>query len=100
MSGIACIGTSEFVMGFRLSGVRKIFEVESDFQKTLKEALEDRSIGILVMEQKVMDSLSEDMKNSLSDRINPTTVVVSTKDGQEDLRRMIKRSVGVDVWES
>ena len=98
MVNIACLGTSEFVMGFRLAGIRKVFEVEGNSEKTLKQALEDKEIGILIMDQKIIDELSQDTKEDLFDRIQPTTVAVSTQDDQGDLRRMIKRSVGVDVW--
>ena len=48
---LAVIGKSEFVTGFRLAGISKVYET-ADIQATesaVRSVLEDRSVGILVM---------------------------------------------------
>ena len=99
---IAVIGTPEFTLGFRLSGITKVIDVEDterDSEKRFAEILEDKNIGIVISDEKVMKSLSERMREAVEATVRPVTVVVSTETPAQDaLRRMIIKSIGVDLW--
>ena len=48
---IAVVGTDEFVLGFRLAGVRKTYVAETEEQlvERINQALQDTDVGILVL---------------------------------------------------
>ena len=48
---IAVIGNSEFILGFRLAGIRKTYSAENDekFTEFITKVLHDSSVGILVL---------------------------------------------------
>ena len=101
MSELAVIGDNEFVMGFELIGVRKIFEAET--RERLKDcfssALEDNSIGVIVTNDKSLERLDYNFRKNIENSISPVVVVLSTKSGaQENLRDMIKKAIGIDLW--
>ncbi len=57
---IAVIGTSEFVLGFRLAGgVRKTYAVETDGRlvEQINQVLEDTDVGILVLKGSDMERI-------------------------------------------
>ena len=56
--GVAIIGDENLIIGFRLAGVKKVYEISkgSDecklVRKYLKEVLEDPKIGVIIMHEK------------------------------------------------
>ena len=101
MAELAVVGNSEFVMGFELIGIRKIFEGETKEQlKTCySEALNDLSVGIIVTNDKSLDKLEHNFRRNVENSITPVTVVLSTSSGaQDNLRDMIKKAIGIDLW--
>ena len=48
---IAVIGNSEFILGFRLAGIRKTYAAENDEKLTehITSVLQDNDVGILVL---------------------------------------------------
>ncbi len=48
---IAVIGNSEFILGFRLAGIRKTYAAENDekLAEYITSALSDSEVGILVL---------------------------------------------------
>ncbi|MCB9362847.1 hypothetical protein H6504_05410 [Candidatus Woesearchaeota archaeon] len=96
MKEIAIIGDAQFALGFRLAGVRKVFETE-DAEKVLEELLEDTAVGLVIISEKAKDSLSYKMQMKMEKIISPVTVVVGRTGSDDDLRRMIKKSIGVDM---
>lgn len=95
---IAVLGNDEFVTGFLLAGVKKVFVSESTLDSKVSEALEDSEIGILVMEHESYDRLLHRTKTKLEKVVTPVVVKVSSKGQETDIRDLIKRSVGVDLW--
>ena len=54
---IAVIGNEEFVLGFRLAGLRRVFVAHpEDYQERIIEAMQDPEVGILAVD-------GEDLKN-------------------------------------
>ncbi|MDD1639624.1 MAG: V-type ATP synthase subunit F, partial [Methanomicrobiales archaeon] len=56
---IAVIGGSEFVVGFRLAGIRKIYDAEDEenLKRSVSTVMEDPDVGILVMYARDMERL-------------------------------------------
>lgn len=95
---IAVVGTDNFVTGFRLAGVRHTFAVEESFDSTIKTVLENQEIGVIVVEQEEMDKMTTKTKRTLEKLITPVLITLSSKGKETDLRELIKRTVGVDLW--
>lgn len=97
MKEIAVIGDAEFALGFRLAGIRKVVEDPQDAEQEVKNALANDKVGILIISQHIKNCLSDDTKELVEDAIQPVTVVVSTEDSGDDLKRMIKKSIGIEL---
>ncbi len=95
---IAIIGSDDFVTGFRLAGVRNIFPVKNDFDLQINSAIEKEQIGVIVVEQEELDKTSHKTKRMLEKLITPVLITLSSKGKETDLRELIKRTVGVDLW--
>ncbi len=98
---LAVIGKSEFVTGFRLSGIKKIYEVaDADgTESAVKEVLDDNNVGIIVMHNDDIGNLPEILMKNLNESVQPTVVALGgSGEGSTSLRDKIKQAVGVDLW--
>ncbi len=96
---IAVVGNSDFVIGFRLAGVRKIFEATpSDIETRIESVLNDRTVAILVVHSDDLKRLSSHMQQTLDDSVEPTVIAIGGKGESTNLRDKIKQAVGVDLW--
>ena len=96
---LAVIGGSAFTLGFGLSGVRTIRNVEGDASMAFRELMARPEIGIVLTDQITLDQLPEHIRQGIQASVKPVIVVVSTGEGAQDaLRKMIKKSIGVDLW--
>ncbi|NLI62315.1 MAG: V-type ATP synthase subunit F [Methanosarcinaceae archaeon] len=97
---LSVIGNSDFVTGFRLAGIRKIYDTESiELDEAVRSALEDDSVGILIMHNDDVNILPESLKRALNDSVQPTVVTLGGGgDSSSNLREKIKQAVGVDLW--
>ena len=96
---IAVIGSDEFVLGFRLAGIRRVFVADKDnYQDKMLEALSQPNIGILAVDAKDLDNLSPQVRHRVMDSIQP--VIVPVGGDQSDLREKVKRAIGVDLYKS
>lgn len=95
---IAVIGNDEFVLGFRLAGLRRVFVAHSDnYQEKMQEAMSDPEIGILAVDAKDLENLTPQMRSKVSESISPVVVTVGGT-GVGDLREKVKRAIGVDLY--
>lgn len=96
---IAVLGDEEFLLGFRLAGVRRIVPVEEDseLEPNLREIIKDRSIGIVVIHNANMKKLDDDFRKALVESVEPVVIAIGRVE-EVDLREKIKRAVGVDLW--
>jgi V/A-type H+-transporting ATPase subunit F len=96
---IAVLGSPQFTLGFRLAGVRRIWDAasEDDLERAARQACADPAVSILVLETADLNRLSPRTRADLVASVKPTVVAVGT---QEDntLREKIKQAVGVDLW--
>ena len=98
---LAVIGKSEFVTGFRLAGIRKVYETIDvpTTESAVKSVFEDKSIGILVMHNDDIGNLPEALRKNLNESVQPTVVALGgSGTGSMSLRDKIKQAVGVDLW--
>ena len=97
MMEIAVLGGSEFILGFQLAGITRTMEVSENPANEIKEVMKAPDVGIIVIDDKTMEKLDENTQQLIESSIKPVSVVVSTKDTNEALRRLIKKSIGVDL---
>ncbi|MGM0771306.1 MAG: V-type ATP synthase subunit F [Halobacteriota archaeon] len=96
---LAVVGNSEFVIGFRLAGVKKIYEANDDeLESVVTKVLEDSDVGIFVMHGDDVNKLPEILRDTLSESVEPTVVTLGGTGESSNLREKIKQSVGVDLW--
>ncbi len=96
---IAVLGDDEFVLGFRLAGIKKICTAgPENFEQKLIELLEDSSIGVLAIESSDLDLLGSTTRERAMESIQPVVVPVGGEEG--DLRDKVKRAIGVDLYRS
>ena len=97
---IAVVGSSDFVLGFRLSGIRRTYAAESDekLAEYITRILDDGSIGILVLQSRDMNRIPRRLQTTLENSVKPTVIAIGGEEGGMSIRERIKRSVGVDLW--
>ncbi len=92
------MGSQEFVLGFQLAGIRNVFEASKDPLKDIDEIKKKKDIGIVVIEENILESLDSHDRSDIEDSISPVFVPLSEIAEQESLRKLIKKSIGVDLW--
>jgi V/A-type H+/Na+-transporting ATPase subunit F len=98
---IAVIGNSEFILGFRLAGIRKTYAAENDEKliEHITSVLRDADVGILVMNSGDMEKVPRKLRATLDNSVKPTVIAIGgDEEGGLSMREKIKRSVGVDLW--
>ncbi len=98
MVQVAVLGSSTFVVGFRLAGIRHVVEVSQDPLKDMKTLTQNKEIGIVIVEESIMQSLDLDDRQDIESSVEPVFIPISVYAEQEGLKRLIKRSIGVDLW--
>jgi len=97
---IAVIGNSEFILGFRLAGIKKTYAAENDekLNEYINKVLHDGNIGILVLNSSDVERVSRRLRTTLENSVKPTVIAIGGEEGGLSMRERIKRSVGVDLW--
>ena len=97
---IAVIGNSEFILGFRLAGIRKTYAAENEAKLTeyINGVLGDNEVGILVLNNSDMNRIPGRLRTQLENSVKPTVIAIVGEEGGLSMRERIKRSVGVDLW--
>ena len=78
MSELAVVGSQPFTLGFRLAGIRRIWETstEEDLERAVAQARKDADVSILILETKDVLRLSPRTKSELVSSVKPTLVAV------------------------
>ena len=97
---IAVIGNSEFILGFRLAGIKKTYAAENDekLNEYINNVLQDANVGILVINSSDMQKIPRRLRSTLENSVKPTVIAIGGEEGGLSMRERIKRSVGVDLW--
>ncbi|MBN2458217.1 hypothetical protein JXB31_03755 [Candidatus Woesearchaeota archaeon] len=99
MKKVVVLGKSEFTLGFELAGVDSSFALsESHPENTIAELMSNKEIGLIILNKDTLDSLDDDLKERISQSIEPVFLVLSEQDTNEELSMLIKKSIGVDLW--
>ena len=96
---IGVVGNDLFTIGFRLVGIEKWFNVNEEVpvENAIKNALQDKEIGVLVIHDEDWKELDTTLRKKLSNRVKPTVIAIGAE-VDEGLRDRIKTAVGVDLW--
>jgi V/A-type H+-transporting ATPase subunit F len=100
MSGtdIAVLGCDDFVIGFRLAGIRRIHCAScDDIEEKIVDIMADPEIGILVMDNEDMKDINVNLRRKMVESVQPVVIAIGRVE-EVDLRERIKQAVGVDLW--
>ena len=88
---IAVVGSSDFILGFRLAGVRKTYAAETDEKLTeyITRVLDDGTIGILVLQSRDMNRIPRRLQATLENSVKPTVIAVGGEEGGLSMRERI-----------
>lgn len=98
MVKIAAVGGSEFTVGFQLAGIKDTIEVTGNYFNELKNFKDKKEFGIIIVDEKMMESLDNYQRHIIETSVEPVFIPVSAKTEQDSLKKLIKKSVGVDLW--
>jgi V/A-type H+-transporting ATPase subunit F len=99
MFKIAALGTDEFVLGFQLAGIRKTIVAGNDPERQIRELMKSDDIGMVIIDEPTLDRVNDYTRKDVEDSVKPVFIMLSDKAEDESLRRMIRKSIGVDLWE-
>ncbi len=93
------IGDEQFVMGFKLLGIKKSKQImnNQEFEDYLIDMFRDREVGIIIIQPEYYKNLSNKTKLKVDTSVKPTVIVLGEK-LSDILRDKIKHVIGVDLW--
>ena len=94
----AVLGSNEFVVGFQLAGIKNTIEVSDNPLQDINNLKNNKETGIVIIEENIMEGLDKHQRIEIEDSVDPVFIPVSTKVEQDSLKRLIKKSIGVDLW--
>ena len=98
MVNVVVLGSNEFIVGFQLAGIKETIEASSEPIKDINELKKRKEVGIVVVDEKIMESIDTDQRQEIEDSVDPVFIPVSTKVEQDSLKRLIKKSIGIELW--
>jgi len=107
--GIAVVGDENLVLGFRLAGISKVYEVSGSedevrkkVRKYVSELLEDPEVGVIIL-QDTLEKHVEDILETYMGKSVPVVVSVPGIEGpthpdvKEYYKQYVKRIIGFAV---
>ena len=96
---IAIVGAPEFTLGFQLAGIMRLHNPENDeeMSQTLRSMLEEKEVGIIVVDAIDLTRMPDKLRQRMSDSISPTVLGIGTEE-DNTLRESIKSALGGDLW--
>jgi len=100
MKKLAVIGDPDFNVGFRLVGIRDVYDVTNDEEliKAVRDVLDREDIGVVVIRYDDLRKLPVTLRREIDERVEPTFVAVGGMGSVEELREKIRKAIGVDLW--
>ena len=97
---VAVVGDADFTLGFRLVGIRDIYEVSNDDElvEAVKNVLDRKDVGVVVIRYEDLRKLPPILRREIDERVEPTFVAVGGVGAVEELRDKIRKALGVDLW--
>ena len=96
---IAVIGSPAFTLGFQLAGLSNLHnpDSEDELHTTLRSLLNNKSVGIMVVDSAVMATVPDRLRDQLSASVSQTVLGIGTEE-DTTLRDTIRKAIGVDLW--
>lgn len=95
---VAVVGSDQFVLGFKLAGVRKTYAVTPDqMESKLQQVMAEKGVGIVVLHNDDFTKLHGTLRRRLVNSVEPVVISIG-KVEEVDLRERIKQAIGVDLW--
>ena len=100
MKKVAVIGDPDFNIGFRLVGIRDVYDVTNDNEliNAVKDVLNRDDIGVVVIKYDDLKRLPTTLRKEIDERVEPTFVAIGGMGRVEELREKIRRAIGVNLW--
>jgi V/A-type H+-transporting ATPase subunit F len=96
---IAVIGSEEFVVGFRLAGIKKVYAVTPDnLLEKIVQVMDEPEVGILAVHTKDLERLPPQLRAKMMNSVDPVVIPVGLEEG--DMRDKIRRAMGIDLYKS
>ena len=96
---ISVVGSPAFTLGFQLAGLSDLHNPEGEeaLHSTLRSLLNNKSLGIVVVDSAMLADLPERLRDQLSASVSPTVLGIGTEEDTA-LRDTIRKAIGVDLW--
>lgn len=94
----AVLGSNEFIVGFQLVGIKDTLEASNNPMEDINNLKTKKEHGVVIIEQSLLDGLDKHQRLQIEDSVDPVFIPISTVSEQDSLKRLIKKSVGVDLW--
>jgi len=98
MVKVGVLGGSEFIVGFQLAGIRDTFEATEKPLEDFNTIRKNKDMSVVIVDDKILNKLEEHERLNIEDSIKPVFIPLSTESAQEGLRRLIIKSIGIDLW--
>jgi V/A-type H+-transporting ATPase subunit F len=96
---IAVVGSEEFVVGFRLAGIKKVYGVPPEkLQETIVSLMEEEDIGILAVHTTDLEGLPQQFRDRMMGSVDPVVIPVGEEEG--DIRDKVRRAMGIDLYKT
>jgi V/A-type H+-transporting ATPase subunit F len=96
---IAVVGSEEFVTGFRLAGIRKVYAVSPDkLLEKVVQVMDEAEVGILAIHQHDLERLPPQLRAKMMESVDPVVIPVGLEEG--DMRDKVRRAMGIDLYKS
>ncbi len=90
---VAAVGSAEFTLGFELVGIRSYnYTKPEEIRGLAKE-----QIGVIIIDDKTMSGMDEFSRKEFEDSLKPLFIVLSEKETQENIAKLIKKSIGIEL---
>ena len=102
-SSVAVVGDIDTVIGFKLGGVKKGYEVKTDEDaKNALDELIDNEISVIIITEKIADGIREHINKKIGSKTLPMVIEIPDKFGSSDrdtdpMNELIKRVIGVEM---
>ncbi len=99
MKQVAVLGSEEFRLGFELAGVGLSYPVPREAaEPTVRELMANTDIGLIIIEEKMLEELPEELRDAINACVQPVFLTITEEDTNEEMRKLIRKSIGVDLW--
>lgn len=96
---IAVVGSEEFVVGFRLAGIKRVYGVTPDkLLDTIVKVMDEQEVGILAVHQDDLQKLPPQLRTKMMESVDPVVIPVGLEEG--DMRDKVRRAMGIDLYKS